>query len=194
MTAQNHVNRAVAVIPAVGASELIPQKHIKQLVGRPLVERVICSARDSGVFKEVYVSTDDDRVEVVALACGAKVHKLAAHTGTNHTLTESGVGPFVDAHPDYDIYCLIKVTSPLIVPADFREAMQLFSRHRADSLVTAVRAHRFLWSVGMATRVAKAKNYEPMHRPRRQDWDGEFIENDAFYLFSKAGPQVYVLG
>ena len=29
-------------------------------------------------------------------------------------------------------------------------------------------------------------NYDPAKRPRRQDWDGELIENGAFYYFSKA--------
>ena len=37
----------------------------------------------------------------------------------------------------------------------------------ADSLVTAVRAHRFLWAVG-AKGAASAKNYDPVNRPRRQ--------------------------
>merc|ERR1711948_121959 len=56
----------------------------------------------------------------------------------------------------------------------------------ADSLVTAVRAHRFLWSVDPATGEATAKNYVPEKRPRRQDWDGELIENGAFYYTTKA--------
>jgi hypothetical protein len=38
----------------------------------------------------------------------------------------------------------------------------------ADSLITAVRTHRFLWSVDASTGLASAKNYEPTRRPRRQ--------------------------
>ena len=49
-----------------------------------------------------------------------------------------------------------------------------------------MRAHRFLWSVDPKTMAATAKNYEPLKRPRRQDWDGELIENGAFYLTRKA--------
>ena len=37
-----------------------------------------------------------------------------------------------------------------------------------------------------STKFANAKNYEPLRRPRHEEWDGEFIENGAFYLFSKA--------
>ena len=30
-----------------------------------------------------------------------------------------------------------------------------------------------------------AKNYDPLKRPRRQDWDGELVENGAFYMTTK---------
>ena len=66
------------------------------------------------------------------------------------------------------------------------EGLDLLQSTGADSLVTAVRAHRFLWSVDPKTSIATAKNYEPLKRPRRQDWNGELIENGAFYLTRKA--------
>jgi len=133
----------------------------------------------------VYVSTDDDEIAASALACGAKVHRRAAHTATNTASTESAIEDFVDAHPDYDVCCLIQATSPMLTPNDFCGGLKLFVDQKADSLVTAVRQHRFLWSVDEA-KVATAKNYEPLRRPRRQDWDGELIENGAFYYFTKA--------
>ena len=39
------------------------------------------------------------------------------------------------------------------------------------------RASGFLWAVDSSTGTASAKNYDPLRRPRRQDWDGELIEN-----------------
>merc|ERR1712007_150100 len=118
-------------------------------------------------------------------ASGAKVHRRAAETATSTASTESAMMDFVSAHPDYDILCLIQATSPLVVPDHFREALALFEKQAADSLVTAVRAHRFMWSVNPKTGEAKAKNYDPTKRPRRQDWDGELIENGAFYFTTK---------
>merc|ERR1740124_1873280 len=93
---------------------------------------------------------------------------------------------FVGAHPDFEILCLIQATSPFIAPDDFIQGLELLQSTGSDSLVTAVRAHRFMWSVDPKTSVAIAKNYEPLKRPRRQDWDGELIENGAFYLTRKA--------
>jgi len=122
----------------------------------------------------------------VALACGAQVHRRAPHTATNTASTESALQDFVDAHPEYDICCLVQATSPLLQPSDFTSALANFLSVSADSLVTAVRAHRFLWQVDGASKLATAKNYEPLKRPRRQDWEGELIENGAFYYFTKA--------
>jgi len=177
--------RIIAVIPARGGSVSIPLKNIKELSGRPLIDWVIKPALASGIFAEVWVSTDSDDIAKVAEESGAKVHRRAAHTATNTASTESALTDFVDAHPDYDVLCLIQATSPLIVPDDFIKGWATMERTGADSLVTAVRAHRFLWQVDKDG-CAVAKNYEPLSRPRRQDWDGELIENGAFYFTRKA--------
>lgn len=174
---------------ARGGSVSIPKKNIKPLLGRPLIDWVIRPALDSGIFAEIYVSTDDDEIAAAALKCGAKVHRRAPHTATNTASTESAIADFVDAHSDYDVCCLIQATSPLLTPDDFSKGFKLFVDQKADSLVTAVRQHRFLWAMDETTKVATAKNYEPLKRPRRQDWQGELIENGAFYLFSKANWQ-----
>merc|ERR1712176_354335 len=93
---------------------------------------------------------------------------------------------FTRAYPDYDIIVLIQCTSPLVTPDHFKEALELFQNLGADSLVTAVRAHRFLWKIDPDTGFASAQNYDPTKRPMRQQWNGELIENGAFYFTTKA--------
>ena len=70
--------RIVAVIPARGGSVSIPKKNIKRLAGRPLIDWVIQPALHSGIFAEVWVSTDDDQIADIALASGAKVRRRSA--------------------------------------------------------------------------------------------------------------------
>ena len=76
--------RVIAVVPARGGSVSIPKKNIKELLGRPLIDWVIKPAIDSGIFTDIYVSTDDDEIAAKALACGAKVHRRAAHTAAKN--------------------------------------------------------------------------------------------------------------
>jgi len=178
--------RVVAVIPARGGSVSIPLKNIKPLLGRPLIDWCIRAALDSGIFDDVYVSTDHDDIAAAAMASGAKVHRRSEESASNTASTELAMIDFVDAHQDdFEILCLIQATSPLVMPEHFQEAPEKFVKDGADSMVTAVRAHRFLWKVDPESGSASAINYEPSTRPRRQDWNGELIENGAFYFTSK---------
>lgn len=179
------MTRAIAMVPARGGSVGIPHKNIKPLLGRPLLDWAVRSAIDSGVFAEVWVSTDDDEIAAVAEKSGAKVFRRSAETATSTASSESAMIEFTNTHSDFDVICMIQATSPLVVPEDFVKAFAEFHAQGADSLVTAVRAHRFLWKKDPVTGEARAVNYDPLNRPRRQDWSGELIENGAFYLTSK---------
>jgi len=115
-------------------------------------------------------------------ACGASVHRRSAASATDKASSESGITDFLDNHPECGVCCLVQATSPLTESLHVREAFRMFQEKRADSLVTVVRQHRFLWKVG-ADGLAAPKNYDPVKRPRRQEWDGELMENGAFYFF-----------
>jgi pseudaminic acid cytidylyltransferase len=63
----------LAVIPARGGSKRIPRKNIKLFAGRPMIEYAVSVALESGLFKHVVISTDDDDIAAVATAAGAQV-------------------------------------------------------------------------------------------------------------------------
>ena len=58
-----------------------------------------------------------------------------------------------------------------------RDTLARFERDRLDSLLSAVRTKRFFWQDD-----ASPINYDPLHRPRRQDFAGTLMENGAFYI------------
>lgn len=45
------------------------------------------------------------------------------------------------------------------------------------------RSHQLRWKY--FNNILKPLNFDPKYRPRRQDWDGELIENGMFYLVSR---------
>lgn len=65
--------RLLAIIPARGGSKRLPLKNIRSLAGRPLVAWSILSALKAGIFCDVLVSTDDQRIAEAAKAAGALV-------------------------------------------------------------------------------------------------------------------------
>ena len=63
----------IAIIPARGGSKRIPRKNIRPMAGTPLIGRTIDTARQSGLFERVVVSTDDEEIAEISRNFGAEV-------------------------------------------------------------------------------------------------------------------------
>ena len=55
--------KTMAFIPARGGSKRVPGKNLKPLGGRSLLQRAVESARESEVFENIIVSSDDPEVK-----------------------------------------------------------------------------------------------------------------------------------
>ena len=148
--------------------------------GVPLLVYNVKAALASGAFEKVVVSSDDDEILEIAVKAGAVAHKRSAESAKDTASSESGLFDYVDTVPELVSCALVQCTSPLTTAEDFRNGVMKFHQTGADSLVTVVRAHRFLWSIKDGQAAPKLR---PRQAPRRQDWNGELIENGAFYVF-----------
>ena len=83
---------------------------------------------------------------------------------------------FVKENP-CDVLSLIQVTTPTVTPDDFKLAYKQFQLEDSDSLVTGVPFQRFIWK-----KAGVPINYDPVHRPRRQDFNDNVMENGSFYF------------
>lgn len=168
-----------AYMPLRGGSKSIPGKNMRRLADRPLFAWALGAAVDSGCFDELWVGTDSAEISQAVQAQFAgkvRLFERSAATCTDEASTESALLEFA-AVADFDVLCTIQATSPLTGAADFQRARRQFEQQHADSLLTAVRSHRFYW-----TDDGRALNYDPLKRPRRQDFAGTLMENGAFYF------------
>lgn len=175
--------RWVALMPLRGGSKSIPGKNIRRIAGRPLFSWSLQAALASECFEHLYVATDADEIrETAAGMFGDRLTVLdrSPETASDSASTESVMLEFQD-RVAFDVLCLIQATSPLTRAEDFRAAKRQFTAQDLDSLLSAVETRRFLW-----TKQGVPVNYDPAARPRRQDFEGLFMENGAFY-FTKAG-------
>ncbi|MFN0066461.1 MAG: HAD family hydrolase, partial [Limisphaerales bacterium] len=74
----------------------------------------------------------------------------------------------------------------LLTSDDLARGLRLVAETGADSLVSVVEQKRFLWRPG-ADGLAAPQNYDPLRRPRRQEFAGYWVENGAFYVSSRTG-------
>lgn len=81
----------IAIIPARGGSKRIPRKNIKLFHGLPVIAYAIKTAQESRVFKEIYVSTDDEEIATIAKSFGAQVPRLRSEELSNDFATTVSV-------------------------------------------------------------------------------------------------------
>lgn len=183
------MNKTAAFIPLRGGSKSIPGKNIKLMAGKPLAWWVISTAAECSNIDKVFVATESPEIREVVSAFGFEkvlVVSRSEETATDTASTESALIEFALEQDQYGTLILIQATSPLLTSEDLSSAVEQYHNGTADSMLSVVRQKRFLWHVdneGLATAV----NYDPAARPRRQDFDGELVENGAFYVMSREG-------
>ncbi len=180
--------KTVAFIPVRGGSKSIPGKNIKLLGGKPLLHWTLEAASNSETIDTIYVSSDSEEILACARAFGnPKVHCVVrpSEFATDTASTESAMLHFAENH-EFEHIVLIQATSPLTTSDDLDGAIHHMRNVKADSLLSGTHEFRFRWR-RLNSDLVEADNYVPVTRPRRQDWDGELVENGAFYICSRKG-------
>lgn len=111
----------VAIIPARGGSRRIPLKNIKPFFGKPIIAYSIETANASGLFDEIWVSTDSTEIGNIALQCGARLHPRSPFDARDEVGTQEVVAKVIkELWPSYppETVCCIYPTSPLMSAHD----------------------------------------------------------------------------
>lgn len=121
----------IAIIPARGGSKRIPQKNIKLFYGKPMIAYSIEVAIASGIFEDVYVSTDDENIAKIAIEYGAKVPFIRpSELADDHTATVPVIKHAIEKleyeHEIFiDYVCCIYATAPFIDANKLKSAYEL---------------------------------------------------------------------
>lgn len=172
----------IAFIPVRGGSKSIPLKNIKYLCGKPLVCWNIEALENSDKVDSIIIATDSEDIVKVVQSQNyrkAEIYKRLPENAQDTSSTESVMLEYINQAKlaSDDIFMLVQATSPFTRTQDFDQALIKLTESGADSLLTCVRFKRFLWNED-----GTSKNYNFKARPRRQDFDGELLENGAFYI------------
>lgn len=179
------IRKTIAFIPLRGGSKSIPLKNIKLLNGRPLIYWTLDAVIDCEEIDKVVVSTDSEEIKrIVHAYCSSKIVVVSRskQVSTDIATTESVMLEFAENNI-FENIVLVQATSPLLTSKDLQKGFQVFKEQDINSVLSVVRQKRFLWKV--TPNGAKALNYDPAHRPRRQEFDGYVVENGAFYITTR---------
>ena len=140
--------KRLCTICARGGSKGVPSKNVRLLVGRPLIAHSLDQARATGLFDAIAVSSDSDQILSIAQRCGAtalikRPDQLATDTAAKlpvigHALetAERQLGERFDILVDLD------ATSPLRLPEDIADVIELLENTPGANVITGAPARR----------------------------------------------------
>jgi len=178
------MGRVIAFIPVRGGSKSIPHKNIKNFCGKPLVYWNLQALQESIVIDEIIVATDS--VDIEDAVKGFDIDKVSIYrrleeNAADNSSTESVLFEYIkfrDSSINHDdVLMLVQATSPLTETHHFSGAIDQYFKEGYDSMLSCVPFKRFLWD-----KTGMPKNYDYLRRPRRQEFEGELLENGAFYI------------
>jgi len=182
----------IAVIPARGGSKRIPRKNIKLFHGLPIIAYAIKTARETGIFDEIFVSTDDEEIAEVARNFGALVpwiraKDLSTDYATTVSVMQDAVIKLQSGIDRLDNVCCIYPATPLLEQKSIYKGLQLL-RDGGWSYVLSglkVKAHpQKLFSLGKSEGIEMLfPKYEDF---RTQDLATYYQDAGQFYWGGKA--------
>lgn len=172
----------IAFVPVRGGSKSIPLKNIKPFCGKPLVYWIAASLQASSKVDRIVVATDSDEISETVKSFQfdkISVYRRKPENATDTASTESVMLEYIRAADlaDDAVMILAQATSPLTQAVHVDEALGWYEKGNYDSLLTCVVNKRFFWN-----KDGTSRNYDYKNRPRRQDFEGQWMENGAFYI------------
>jgi CMP-N,N'-diacetyllegionaminic acid synthase len=190
--------KVLAIIPARGNSKGIPGKNLALCAGRPLIEWTLEAASQSRLITNTILSTDSYAIMEHAFpdtwidSCRAISDEAQIEDRLDASINYIG--------RDHEIIVLLQPTSPVRTGKQIDEAIEQLQREGADSLLSVVESHAFLWTEiadvsdgrerlerhGLGTLWQNAQaSYDHYHRPRRQDLPPQYEETGNIYVFTR---------
>jgi pseudaminic acid cytidylyltransferase len=120
----------IAVIPARGGSKRIPRKNLKPFHGLPVIAYAIKAARDSEIFDQIIVSTDDEEIADVAQSFGAIIpwmrpKDLADDYATTISVMQHATKMLKLDSIDLENICCIYPATPFLKPTFLSQGLKI---------------------------------------------------------------------
>ena len=188
--------RRLAVIPARAGSKRLPGKNLREFCGKPMIVHVLETARASGLFDEIHVSTESDEVTLAAAHAGfAPAFPRPARLADDQTpllpVLRYAAEEYALRGHKFDQLSLLYACSPLLEPSDLQGAMRRFDELQ-DKVLLGVTQYPVPveWAYNIAADSRLVPRQPGLFQTRSQDLAPAYYDAGAFALF----PMARVLG
>ncbi len=141
--------RILAIIPARSGSKGLRHKNIKLLNDKPLIAYTIEAAIESDIFTDIVVSTDSEEYASISKRYGASIpflrpDELASDIASSADMIVYTIQRLKELGKVYDYFMLLQPTSPLRKASDIKNAVDLLTENKLDSVVSVCEAEHSL--------------------------------------------------
>ncbi|MEQ1956679.1 acylneuraminate cytidylyltransferase family protein [Mesorhizobium sp. CN2-181] len=133
--------KVLAIVPARAGSKGLPDKNIAKIGGATLLEWAVRVAKDCPMVSDVYISSDSEAYDCIAVAAGAKSaglrpQYLASDTAKTVDVVLDLLGRLDEC---YDYVVLLQPTAPIRHPHDIESMITGIRELQADAAVSIAR-------------------------------------------------------
>ncbi|WP_306353555.1 pseudaminic acid cytidylyltransferase [Flavobacterium sp. '19STA2R22 D10 B1'] len=182
--------KKIAIIPARGGSKRIPQKNIKDFLGKPIIAYVIEAAIKSGIYDEVMVSTDSEGIAKIALEYGAKVPFIRSIENSNDFATTVDVlfeviEWYKQKQIIFDYATCIYACAPFVNSQILHNSYDIIIKNNCDCVFPVLAYSHPIQRALKLTLDNKAIPFDDVNsNARTQDLERSFHDAGMFYTFN----------
>ena len=140
--------KVLCTICARNGSKGLPNKNVKEMLGKPLIAFSIQQAFESDLFDKIVVSTDSDEIGEIAKKFGAEYWfsrpaELSKDDSPKIPVIQHALGESEKKfNCTFDHIIDLDATSPLRNVEDIRKAYEVFIEGGFDNLITGTRSRK----------------------------------------------------
>lgn len=183
------MNDHLCIILARGGSKRVPRKNIRPLAGKPLVQWPVTAAVQSGLFRHVLISTEDEEIAAAAVAAGAEYpFPRPRHVADDFSTTADVVRVTLEQWKNHgaplpEYCCCLYGTSVFATPGHLNAARKLLSPVEFVMAVTEY-AHPIQRALAIAESGALTYVTPEFSATRTQDCPKTYHDIGLLYYFS----------
>lgn len=179
----------LCIIPARGGSKRIPRKNVRPFLGKPMLAYSIETAKRTGLFDEIMVSTDDDEIVEVAKHYGASVPfmrsaEAASDYSTTAEVLKEVLANYQKLGKEFDYFCCFYATAPLVQSQDVISAFEKLQNSDFSCVFPVVQFSYPIWRcLDLAEDGTMTRHWPEYDKSRSQDLPKEYHDTGTFYWY-----------
>ncbi|WP_104721843.1 pseudaminic acid cytidylyltransferase [Helicobacter mesocricetorum] len=173
--------KVVCIIPARGGSKRIFKKNLKEFLGKPIIAYSIQNAKESGIFSEIYVSSDSEEILAFARSKGVVALKRPESLSGDYVGTREVIVHCIEELGLDEVWvCCLYATAPLLKVESLRNAFL-----QCDKSCYLFSAVEYSYSPYRAFMIKNNKNvmlFPEFFLKRSQDLEKVYHDAGQFYF------------